>query len=159
MMIDKDKLKQDIAFMKEKLASMEQELAGYKHFPSKGDTYTFHYPSGHIDSCYAQDNRVRPYTYKTVEEAINAYNKAVAVEKVKRRVIELQGEWLPDWTDAEEEKFSIRYDHSEGWFRTDCWYTIEQTTLIPYMESEEITKTIMCEYHSELKIIFDIKKD
>ena len=67
---DKTKLMKDIEDMKIKLASMEEELNKtdeFKHFPSKGVTYFYHQPSGYIDSCYAQDNRVRPYTYKTVE--------------------------------------------------------------------------------------------
>lgn len=156
MMIDKNKLKLDIEVMKEKLASMEQELVGYKHFPSKGDTYVFHYPSGHIDSCYAQDNRVRPYTYKTVEEAVKAYDKAVALEKIKRRLLELQGDWIPNWNDGDELKTNICYYHYSKVFEVEAVYFSQSFSVIPYMKNEEIASAIINEFHSELRLILNI---
>lgn len=159
MKIDKTKLIQDIEAMKQKLASMEQELNKpdeFKHFPSKGDTYTFHYPSGHIDSCYAQDNRVRPYTYKTVEEAVEAYDKAVAVERVKRRIIELQGDWKPDWYNSSQCKAFILYDNYDCNFKTEIMYCNQYSFIIPYMKDLKIADTIINEMEKELKVIFDI---
>ena len=99
MKTDKTKLLQDIEAIKEKLASMEEELNKpevFKHFPSKGDNYFHYYPCGLINACYAYDDMIRPYTYKTREEAQKAYNKAIAIEKIKRRILELQGDWKPD---------------------------------------------------------------
>lgn len=108
----KTKLLQDIEDMKEKLASMEEELNKpevFKHFPSKGDEYYYYTSTGLIHNTTAADNELRVNTYKTREEAEKAYNKAVAIEKIKRRVLELQGNWKPDWTNTYEEKYCIQY--------------------------------------------------
>ena len=156
---DKTKLLQDIEAMKEKLASMEEELNKlelFKHFPSKGDNYFHYYPCGMINACYAQDDKIRPYTYRTREEAQEAYNKAVALEKIKRRLLELQGDWKPDWTDKDEEKFYIQYGHNGRSFISICWYTTQHAASIPYIKSEEVINTIINEMEDELKLIFDI---
>ena len=159
MKTDKTKLLQDIEAMKEKLASMEKELnkpEEFRHFPSKGDTYYALTPWGKIEEIFAHDNEVRPNTYKTYEEAKEAYKKAVALEKITRRILELQGDWKPDWTDKDEEKYCIQYDHHTGWFKHDCWYTTQHDSSIPYMKNEEIALTIINELEDELELIFDI---
>ena len=159
MKIDRTKLIQDIEAMKEKLASMEEELNKpevFKHFPSEGDKYYYYVSSGNICNITAADDSVRPYTYKTREEAEKAYNKAVALEKVKRRILELQGDWKPDWMNNGEEKHFIQYDYYKGKFTPICWYTVQQDTSFPYMKNEDIAELIIYEMDDELKLIFDI---
>ena len=156
---DKTKLLQDIEAMKEKLASMEEELNKpevFKHFPSKGDNYFHYYPCGLINACYAYDDMIRPYTYKTREEAQKAYNKAIAIEKIKRRILELQGDWKPDWTNAMQKKYYIQYDHYNRQFTPINWFSMQQDTAIPYTKSKGIALTIIKEMENELKLIFDI---
>ena len=84
MKTDKTKLLQDIKAMKEKLASMEEELNEpdeFKHFPSKGEVYYFYTSSkGAICSNTASDNNLKVNTYRTEKEAEKAYDKAVATE-------------------------------------------------------------------------------
>ena len=109
MKIDKTKLLQKIEAMKEKLASMRAELnkpKAYRHFPSEDDEYYCYTASGVICSNTAVDNELRLNAYKTEKEANKAHNKAVAVEKIKRRLLELQGDWEPDWKDNDERQVS-----------------------------------------------------
>ena len=94
---------------------------------------------------------------ETEKEADNAYNKAVAIEKVKRRLLELQGEWKPNWTDDGEEKHFIQYDHYKRSFIPIYWYTVQQDTSFPYMKDERIAGLIIYELEVELKLIFDIQ--
>jgi hypothetical protein len=159
MKTDKTKLLKDIEAMKEKLASMEEELNKpevFKHFPSKGDKYYYYTFMGTVCCNIATNDNLEIDVYKTKEEAEKAYNKAVALEKVKRRIIELQGDWKPDWTDEKEEKYCIHYDHSDGWFKSDCWFTSQYNLSIPYMENDETALIIIKEMEDELKLIFDI---
>ena len=133
MKTDKAQLIQAIEAIKAKLAIMEEELNKpdeYKHFPSIGDIYYYYFPWGRIDACYAHDNEIKPNTYKTREEANKAYNKAVALEKIKRRLLELQGDWKPDWTECSEEKLGIQYDHNKKSFIPVCWFTTQFDSLI-----------------------------
>ena len=160
MKTDKTKLLKDIEAMKEKLASMEEELNKpevFNHFPSRGDIYYHYFPWGRVDTCYALDDTIRPNVYKTREGAQEAYNKAVALEKVKRRVLGLQGDWKPDWTDNDEKKIGIQYAHGIGRFIPIYWFTTYQYTPIPYMKSEDIAELIIYELEDELKLIFDIQ--
>ena len=156
MKIDKDKLLQDIEALKEKLASMEKELNKpevFKHFPSKDDKYYFYTPMGKVACNIAATNVILTNAYKSEEEAYKAYNKAVALEKVKRRIVELQGDWKPDWTECAEEKLGIEYDHNKRSFRPVCWFTTQSDSLIPFMENEQIAVTIIYEMENELKLI------
>ena len=159
MKTDKTKLLQDIEAMKEKLASMEEELNKpevFKHFPSKFDEYHYYTPTGVICSITASGNDLKVNTYKTIEEAEKAYNKAVAIEKIKRRILELQGDWKPDWTNYIVEKYYIQYDHPKRQFITSNWFSMQQCTLIPYMKNKNIAQTIINEMEDELQLIFDI---
>ena len=153
MKTDKTKLLQDIEAMKEKLASMEEELnkpEEFKHFPSRGEVYYF----------YTSPDRVIKdidRTYRTEKEAEKAYNKAVALEKIKRRLLELQGDWKPDFND-DSSKYTICYNYIVNSFTEEELQRFKHyCVLIPYMENKEIALTIINEFHEELKLIFDIQ--
>ena len=157
---DKAQLIQAIEAIKEKLAAMEEELNKpdeYKHFPSKGDEYYYYTSVGTLCSNTAADYELRVNVYRTEKEADNAYNKAVAVEKIKRRLLELQGDWKPDFDDNCSSKYTIRYDHRDNSFVHDGWKRVKHCMLIPYMKDKEIALTIINEFHKELKLIFEIK--
>lgn len=156
MKTDKTKLLQDIEAMKEKLASMEEELNRvevFKHFPSKDDEYYFYTPMGKVACNIAATNVILTNAYKSEEEAYKAYNKAVALEKIKRRIIELQGDWKPDWGNDHEKKHCVQYNHYERSLIPSFVYTTQQDISIPYMKDERIAGLIMYELEDELKLI------
>ena len=159
MKTDKKQLMQAIEAIKAKLAVMEEQLNKpdeYKHFPSKGDIYYFHTSIGILGNTIATDDNLKINTYKTREEAVKAYNKAVAIEKVKRRLLELQGDWKPDFND-DSSKYTICYNYIVNSFTDEEWQRFKHyCVLIPYMENKEIALTIINEFHEELKLIFDI---
>ena len=159
MKIDKNKLLKDIEEMKEKLAVMEEELNKpdeYKHFPSKGDECYYYTSIGTLCSNTAADYELRVNVYRTEEEADRAYNKAVAVEKIKRRIVELQGEWEPNFN-FDFSKYIIFYNYNNTRFESSIHSKVKFSSLIPYMENKEIALTIINEFHEELKLIFEIK--
>ena len=158
MKTDKTKLLQDIEAMKEKLASMEEELNKeevFKHFPSKDEYYYFYTSTGIVDCITAANDDLKVNVFKTKKEAQKAYNKAVALEKIKRRILELQGDWKPDWTNEIAEKYYIQYDHYKRQFVFTNWFRMQQDTAIPYIKSKDIAQTIINEMEDELQLIFD----
>ena len=160
MKTDKNQLMQAIEAIKAKLAVMEEQLNKpdeYKHFPSKGEDYYFYTSIGAVDCNTAASDDLKVNVFKTAKEADKAYNKAVAVEKIKRRLLELQGDWKPDWSECAEEKLTIQYDHNKSIFIPVCWFTTQTDSLIPFMENEETALTIINEFPDELKLIFDIQ--
>ena len=159
MKTDKKQLMQAIEEIKEKLAVMEEQLNKpneYKHFPGNGDEYYYYTSTGTVCSNTAGDDELRVNVYRTEKEADKAYNKEVAVEKIKRRLLELQGDWKPDWSECAEEKLTIQYDHNKSIFIPVCWFTTQTDSLIPFMENEETALTIINEFNEELKLTFDI---
>ena len=162
MKTDKIKLLQDIEAMKEKLASMEEELnklEKIKHFPSEGEIYYYYTPMGTVCSNTVTNDDVvdlKVNVFKTRDEAKEAYNKAVAVEKIKRRIIELQGDWKPDWSDTSN-KYTIIYNFMsiKRFVAVVCQKT-KYATLIPDIKTKDIAETIINEMENELKVIFDI---
>ena len=153
------KLLKDIEDMKVKLASMEEELnktEEFKHFPSKDDEYYSYTPSGAIYNSDANNDDLKINAYKSKEKAREAYNKAIAVERVNRRILELQGDWKPNWEDGNEEKVYISYYHYEGVFEPGVVYFSQSIDEFPYVKSKEIALTIINEMKDELKMIFDI---
>ena len=103
MKTDKAQLIQAIEAIKAKLAIMEEELNKpdeYKHFPEEGDKFYFYTCTGLVCDNIAFSDDIKVNVFPTYEKAVAACNKAVALEKVKRRIIELQGEWEPNWTDV-----------------------------------------------------------
>ena len=127
MKTDKTKLLQDIEVMKKKLASMEAELNKpevFKHFPSSYDNKYYYYTaSGAIYRSNPYNDDLKVSVYKTRKEANKAYNKAVAVEKIKRRLLELQGDWEPNWKDNDERKVYICYRHNLHMFDSIVIYS------------------------------------
>ena len=158
MKTDKKQLMQAIEAIKAKLAVIEEQLNKpelFKHFPSKGDIYYFHTSIGILGNTIATDDNLKINTYKTREEAVKAYNKAVAIEKVKRRIVELQGDWEPNFN-SDSSKHIIFYNYNNTRFESTTHSKVKFTFLIPYMENKEIALTIINEFHEELKLIFDI---
>ena len=161
MKTDKKQLMQAIEAIKAKLAVMEEQLNKpdeYKHFPSKGDEYYYYTSTGTVCSSTAGEDELRVNVYRTEKEADKAYNKEVAIEKIKRRLLELQGDWKPDFSDASN-KYTIlySYNNSNNRFISTVWQKTKYPALIPFIETRDITETIINEFHEELKLIFDIQ--
>ena len=156
MKIDKNKLLQDIEEMKEKLAAMEEQLNKpdeYKHFPGNGDEYYYYTSTGTLCSNTAADYELRVNVYRTEKEADKEYDKAVAIEKVKRRLLELQGDWKPDFDD-DYSKLVIFYNYNNIRFECSTHTKVKFPLLIPYIKTSEIAKTIINEMEDELNLIF-----
>ena len=159
MLINKDKLKQDIEAMEKQLASMKEEFNKpdeYKHFPSKGDEYHYYNSIGTLYRNTSADDELRVNVYKTEKEAEKAYNKAVATEKIKRRILELQGDWKPDWNSFIESKYIIILDNEDSLFIYTDVHILKHAELIPYIKTRDIVHTIINEMDKELRIIFEV---
>ena len=159
MKTDKTQLIQAIETIKAKLAQMEEELnkpEGFKHFPVKNDEYYYYSSIGYIDSNIADTDALRVNVFKSWDEAEKAYTKDVALEKVKRRLLELQGDWRSNFDD-DCSKLVIFYNYNNIRFECSTHTKVKFPLLIPYIKTSEIAKTIINEMEDELNLIFDIQ--
>ena len=158
MKTDKAQLIEAIETIKAKLAQMEEELnkpEGFKHFPVKNDEYYYYSSIGYIDSNIADTDALRVNVFKSWDEAEKAYTKDVALEKVKRRLLELQGDWRSNFDD-DCSKLVIFYNYNNIRFECSTHTKVKFPLLIPYIKTSEIAKTIINEMEDELNLIFDI---
>ena len=159
MKTDKTQLIQAIETIKAKLAQMEEELnkpEGFKHFPVKNDEYYYYSSIGYIDSNIANTDAFRVNVFKSWDEAEKAYTKDVALEKVKRRLLELQGDWRSNFDD-DCSKLVIFYNYNNIRFECSTHTKVKFPLLIPYIKTSEIAKTIINEMEDELNLIFEIQ--
>ena len=159
MKTDKTQLIQAIETIKAKLAQMEEELnkpEGFKHFPVKNDEYYYYSSIGYIDSNIADTDAFRVNVFKSWDEAEKAYTKDVALEKVKRRLLELQGDWRSNFDD-DCSKLVIFYNYNNIRFECSTHTKVKFPLLIPYIKTSEIAKTIINEMEDELNLIFEIQ--
>ena len=159
MKTDKTQLIQAIETIKAKLAQMEEELnkpEGFKHFPVKNDEYYYYSSIGYIDSNIADTDAFRVNVFKSLDEAEKAYTKDVALEKVKRRLLELQGDWRSNFDD-DCSKLVIFYNYNNIRFECSTHTKVKFPLLIPYIKTSEIAKTIINEMEDELNLIFEIQ--
>ena len=159
MKTDKTQLIQAIETIKAKLAQMEEELnkpEGFKHFPVKNDEYYYYSSIGYIDSNIADTDTFRVNVFKSWDEAEKAYTKDVALEKVKRRLLELQGDWRSNFDD-DCSKLVIFYNYNNIRFECSTHTKVKFPLLIPYIKTSEIAKTIINEMEDELNLIFEIQ--
>ena len=160
MKTDKAQLVQAIEAIKKKIASIEEELNKpdkLKHFPSINDEYHYYLTTGTICSNTASNDDLKVNVFKTQNEAQKAYDKDVAIEKIKRRLLELQGDWKPDWKDENEKKYYIFYEHENRNFKPVYWVITQYNTSIYCMKDLKIAETIIEEMEDELKLIFNIQ--
>ena len=159
MKTDKTQLIQAIETIKAKLAQMEEELnkqEGFKHFPVKNDEYYYYSSIGYIDRNIADTDALRVNVFKSWDEAEKAYTKDVALEKVKRRLLELQGDWRSNFDD-DCSKLVIFYNYNNIRFECSTHTKVKFPLLIPYIKTSEIAKTIINEMEDELNLIFEIQ--
>ena len=99
---------------------------------------------------------MRVNVYRTEKEADKAYNKEVAIEKIKRRLLELQGDWRSNFDD-DCSKLVIFYNYNNIRFECSTHTKVKFPLLIPYIKTSEIAKTIINEMEDELNLIFEIQ--
>ena len=158
MKTDKTQLIEAIESIKKKIALIEEELnkpEGFKHFPVKNDEYYYYSSIGYIDSNIADTDAFRVNVFKSLDEAEKAYTKDVALEKVKRRLLELQGDWRSNFDD-DCSKLVIFYNYNNIRFECSTHTKVKFPLLIPYIKTSEIAKTIINEMEDELNLILDI---
>ena len=62
-----------------------------------------------------------------------------------------------DWSDREQEKWSIYYDHEDSEFREEVDYTCQRTNELPWLKSTEAKDQVIQAKRKELLVIFNVK--
>lgn len=95
--------------------------------------------------------------FKTQEECQAWIDRQKAIVRVNDRIDELNDGWLPDWGRAEQNKWSISYDHHRDDFYSDGWTRHEFPTILKYVADVDRANQIIRECEADLKLIWGIK--
>lgn len=83
--------------------------------------------------------------YRTKEDAEMAL-------KIINRIIDLRGDWTPDWNNCKQEKCVVYYDHtSEMW--QYFYYSYQETLGVFYLPIGAAAQTLIDEFGDELFLI------
>lgn len=97
---------------------------------------------------------IRAFCYPTEAEAIKARVKQLALYRIKTYAEEKRGEFIPDWNDADQEKYFIAYNNRKKEYWVDYEYSRHFVNQI-YLFEEEHCKEIIEKFKDDLDILFD----
>ena len=94
----------------------------------------------------------RGLAFKTVEEAQQYDKERILLFKLHKWAEMKNGDWEPEWSDINENKYYIYYDHSMGSerLRIDlCWIS-EKLSKLPYFKTIEIARECVDLFGNEI---------
>lgn len=94
--------------------------------------------------------------FRTEEEAEAHKARLEAIGRVTHAILERNEGWTPDWSDDDQSKHHIWFDHDCSTFDVDYDCSIQESYILPYIASREIAKGIIRDFEGDLKIIFGI---
>ena len=98
----------------------------------------------------------KPFNYPTEAEVIKARDKMLALYRIKEYCNDQWGEFIPDWSDADQEKRYVYYAHRYNWYTINTDYYCESLNQI-YLAYKNHCVEIIEKFKDDLDILFDIK--
>lgn len=95
--------------------------------------------------------------FQTKEEAEKELAKRKAIVTIKRYISDTFGVFEPDWSDKDQNKYWILYNHQDNKFTIDWFKYYDNCSPIWYLSCQKHTREIIEKFDTELGIIFDIK--
>lgn len=92
--------------------------------------------------------------FDTKEEAEQFKRERALIKKIKCWAKEQQGDWVPDWSDKNQRKFSVDLDHFNKETIYDWCWGHDKFSKLPYFKSYEITLACIDEFGDEILEVF-----
>lgn len=170
--MNKEQLENDIAEMKARLASMEAELAkpkskrfapeygqDYWYIGSDGSYYATRWDNDKVDNlrlacgnCYE--------TKEAAQEVFNNYLKATdkqfATVRVLNKLRELEGDWVADWNDSSQEKYTICFSRKEKVFNI-AFFRGDQYAPKEWYSTEAAWEWVINNMDADLRLMFEVE--
>ena len=161
-----EELEQKVKRLEEELTEVRIELLErkapfipYKPYevevPEDIDDYYYTNEYGKVDylegynTSYEKNKYIRGLAFKTEEEAEQFDKERILLFKLHKWAEEHNGDWIPDWEDFREPKYTIAYEYRQ--FVVSPAYAYHQFLKIPYFKSKEMAKQFIEEFGEEIK--------
>ena len=131
-----------------------EEDEDYWHTDSTGVIYCQQWG----DQEYDQHRYKTGNCYRTEKEAITALARINALADVREYILDndLQVDNV-DWSDREQDKWIIYYDHDYSEFCGEINYIYQKLNELPWLKSEEAKDQVIQAKRKELLVIFNVK--
>nr|DAU54801.1 MAG TPA: Protein of unknown function (DUF1811) [Caudoviricetes sp.] len=103
------------------------------------------------NSSYEKNKYIRGLAFKTKEEAEQYDKECILLFKMHKWAEEHNGGWTLNWSDFDEEKYTVRYDYSDNQLETFYSYSYKEFSKLPYFISDDIAQQFIEEFGEEIK--------
>lgn len=93
---------------------------------------------------------IRGLAFKTKEEAEQYDKERILLFKMHKWAEEHNGGWTPNWSDFDEEKYTVRYDYSDNQLETFYSYSYKEFSKLPYFISDDTAQQFIEEFRDEI---------
>lgn len=152
--VTEEQHKEILGIIKPKSVKPWRAEVGGEHWTVNSNGYV----SWYLESGDTGDNHryLTSNYYRTQEEAQQALERQKAIGRVTHRIYELNDGWEPDWSDENQEKYNIHYDHEVEEFDWSIGRYLNPQFILPNMASQEIANQIIAEMKDDLRLIWGL---
>jgi len=156
---------QQVKISDESYKAMADSIQSKRWKPDEDETFWYVDDDGDVEETfwcnpdkYDQQRYKTGNFYRTEEEAKTALARINALADVREYILDnnLQVDNV-DWSDEEQEKWSIYYDHDDSEFYEVCRYVCQEFNELPWLKSTEAKNQVIQAKRKELLVIFNVK--
>lgn len=165
-----EELEQEVKRLEEQITNLRIKLLESKpepillpyqvKIPANLENYYTIDIDGSIEGLYGYTNEIRVLFYlrglafETKTEANQYLKKSMLLFKYNKWAEEHNGGWTPNWKDADEEKYTVRYDYSDNQLESFYSYSYKEFSKLPYFISNDTAEQFIDEFGDEIKEVF-----
>ena len=121
----------------------------------RGNKYWFIDNDGEIVNSDSEvTDKRKPFVSPTEADCTKARDKMLALYRIKEYCNDQWGEFIPDWSDADQEKRYVYYAHRYNWYTINTDYYCESLNQI-YLAYKNHCVEIIEKFKDDLDILFD----
>ena len=152
------RLEEQITKLRFKILESKAEKKPYEvEVPEDIEDYYFLDETGNIvykalySSNYQKKTFIHGLAFKTKEEAEKHDKERILLFKLHKWAEERNGDWKPNWNDADEEKYTVRYDYEDNRFVIFYSHSYKEFSKLPCFISRDLAEQFIEEFGEEIK--------
>ena len=100
---------------------------------------------------YRGDIYIRGLAFENRGELEQYDKERILLFKMHKWAEEHNGGWTPNWSDFDEEKYTVRYDYSDNQLETFYSYSYKEFSKLPYFISNDTAQQFIEEFGEKIK--------
>jgi hypothetical protein len=93
--------------------------------------------------------------FRTEKEANQWYQRQKLIHEINEFIRAKQGDWKPDWSDSNQEKWFLSFDHYFKLWKQAVVATSHRPYIILYIRTEEIAQEVINHFNEKLDLLIN----